>query len=111
MPETHTAPDPIPIRPRLRRQSPSVRDLRTKKTRTPGSRNLLPRLLTVETGTSYSQTKKGSFPIGTIFTPIFLYSLHVPASRDYSHNKRPNAKNRRDADVKLVKLSLDCRSE
>src|SRR5437867_3145647 len=36
MPETHPAPDPIPIRPRLRRQSPSLRELRTKKTRTPG---------------------------------------------------------------------------
>src|SRR2546430_13428394 len=46
MPETHPTPDPIPIRPRLRRQSPRVRELRRKKTRTPGSRNVLPRLLT-----------------------------------------------------------------
>src|SRR6266571_7962295 len=46
MPETHPAPDPIPIRPRLHRQSPSLREMRTRKTRTIGSRNLLPRLLT-----------------------------------------------------------------
>src|SRR5947208_4463265 len=46
MPETHPTQDPIPIRPRLRRQSPSVRELRTKKTRTTGTRNVLPRLLT-----------------------------------------------------------------
>src|SRR5438309_10130099 len=45
MPETHPAPDPIPIRPRLRRQ-PNLRELWTKKTRTLGSRNVLPRLLT-----------------------------------------------------------------
>ncbi len=32
--------------PRLRRQSPNLRELRTKKTRTAGSRNVLPRLLT-----------------------------------------------------------------
>src|SRR2546422_6878079 len=46
MPETHPTPDPMPIRPRLHRQSPSMRELRTKKTRTVGSRNVLPRLLT-----------------------------------------------------------------
>jgi len=46
MPETHPTPDPIPIRPRLRRQSPNLRELRTKKTRTLGSRDVLPRLLT-----------------------------------------------------------------
>src|SRR5438309_8919643 len=46
MPETHPTPDPIPIRPRLRRQSPNMRELRTKKTRTLGSRDVLPRLLT-----------------------------------------------------------------
>src|SRR2546428_4592699 len=46
MPETHPTPDAIPIRPRLRRQSPSLREMRTRKTRTIGSRNLLPRLLT-----------------------------------------------------------------
>ena len=45
MPETHPTPDPIPIRPRLRRQSPNLRELRTKKTRTTGSGNVLPRLL------------------------------------------------------------------
>jgi hypothetical protein len=38
--------DPIQIRPRLHRQSPSMRELRTKKTRTPGSKNVLPRPLT-----------------------------------------------------------------
>src|SRR5438876_9223221 len=46
MPETHPTPDPIQIRPRLRRQSPNLRELRTKKTRTLGSRDVLPRLLT-----------------------------------------------------------------
>ena len=46
MPETHPTPDPTPNRPRLRRQSPSVRELRTKKTRTTGTRNVLPRPLT-----------------------------------------------------------------
>src|SRR5213080_3592197 len=46
MPETHPTPDPIPIRPRLRRQSLNVRELWTRKTRTTGSRNVLPRLLT-----------------------------------------------------------------
>src|SRR5690242_17466807 len=46
MSETHPAPDEIPIRPRLRWQSPNPRKLRTKKTRTPGSRDVLPRLLT-----------------------------------------------------------------
>src|SRR5712691_5982429 len=46
MSETHPAPDPITIRPRLHRQSPSMRELRTKKTRTTESRNVLPRLLT-----------------------------------------------------------------
>jgi hypothetical protein len=46
MPETHPTPDPIPIRPRLRRQSPDLRELRTKKTGNPGSRDVLPRLLT-----------------------------------------------------------------
>src|SRR2546427_3987002 len=46
MPETHHAPDTVPIRPRLHRQSLRVRELRTKKTRTTGSRNVLPRLLT-----------------------------------------------------------------
>ena len=46
MPETHPAPDPIPIRPRLRRQSPNLRELRTEKTRTLGSMDVLPRLLT-----------------------------------------------------------------
>src|SRR5438105_10056045 len=54
MPETHPTPDPIPIRPRLHRQSPSLRELRTKKTRPTGSRNPPPRLLTVETGTRCS---------------------------------------------------------
>src|SRR6266566_1666804 len=42
----HPAPDPIPIRPRLHRQTLNVRKLRTRKTRTSGSRNVLPRLLT-----------------------------------------------------------------
>src|SRR6266487_1591071 len=46
MPETHPAPDPIPIRPRIHRQSPSMRELRTRKTRTIGTRNRLHRLLT-----------------------------------------------------------------
>src|SRR5437867_3237864 len=46
MPETHLASGPIPIRPRLRRQSLNVRELRTRKTRTTGSRNVLPRLST-----------------------------------------------------------------
>jgi hypothetical protein len=46
MSETHQSPDPIPIRPRLHRQSPSMRELRTKKTRTTGSKNVPPRLLT-----------------------------------------------------------------
>src|SRR5260370_39173481 len=46
MPETHPAPDPIPMRPRLRRQSLSLEELRTENTRTTESRNVLPRLLT-----------------------------------------------------------------
>src|SRR5438552_12109036 len=46
MPETHPTPDPIPIRPRLHRQSPNLRELRTEKTRNLGSRDVLPRLLT-----------------------------------------------------------------
>ena len=46
MSEINPTPDPIPIRPRLHRQSPSVRELRTKKTRTNVSRNVPPRLLT-----------------------------------------------------------------
>src|SRR5256886_17500330 len=46
MPETHPTPDPTPNRPRLRRQSPIMRKLRTKKTRTTRARNVLPRLLT-----------------------------------------------------------------
>src|SRR6266699_566774 len=46
MPETHFALDPIPIRPRLHLQSLSLRELRTKNTRTTGPRNVLPGLLT-----------------------------------------------------------------
>ncbi len=44
--EIHVSPDPMPIEPRHHRQSPSVRELRTRKTRAAGSRNVLPRLLT-----------------------------------------------------------------
>src|SRR2546425_6248835 len=46
MPETHLAPDPVPVRPRFRTPRVSLRELWRKKPRTSGSRNVLPRLLT-----------------------------------------------------------------
>ncbi len=63
MPETHPAPDPMPIRLRLRRQSVRMRELWTKKTRTVESRNVLPRLLTSLQSKRVLNRVTGGYPL------------------------------------------------